>query len=149
MKITITIILLVIVASLLMWHNKRPKTDSGLPPEVHAWVKKSQEAEEKVRANNPALFSAISKIIFDNDPVGINFKTNTNEYDSETGTIIPRLPSCKTEDDVLLVVYQEFSKWFGADTVGPKEKYIPVSKQIWRVWQDAKNRQRNTSNAKK
>ena len=149
MKITIAIVLLVIVVSLLVWHNKRPKTDGGLPPEVLARVKRSQEAEEKVRANNPALFSAISKILFDNHPIGINFMTNTDEYDSEAGTIIPRLPSCKTEDDVLLVVYQEFGKWFGADTVGPKDKYIPVSKQIWKVWQDANNRQGNISNEKK
>jgi len=33
------------------------------------------------------------------DPIGINFEVNTDEYESEAGTILPKLRSCRSADD--------------------------------------------------
>jgi len=41
------------------------------------------------------LFAAISEVLFEADPVGINFEINTAEYKPEVGTIIPRLSSAQ------------------------------------------------------
>ena len=38
-----------------------------------------------------ALFDELSAALFAADPVGINSGGNTHEYDSQAGTIIPRL----------------------------------------------------------
>ena len=49
------------------------------------------------RAYGP-LFDEVSAILFEADPVrinfGNNFGNNTDEYDPETGTILPRLRIC-------------------------------------------------------
>ena len=42
------------------------------------------------------------------DPVGINFESNTDEYEPEVGTILPQLRSCKSADDVRRMVDREF-----------------------------------------
>ena len=78
--------------------------------------------EHKVlKRNYGKLFDAISKVLFEQDPVGISFVDNTDEYDPETGTIIPRLKSARSAEDVQSIVYEEFCRWFGAETTGPKE----------------------------
>ena len=39
---------------------------------------------------------------------GTNFEDNSDEYEPEARTILPRLRSCHSADDVLQVVYAEF-----------------------------------------
>jgi len=73
--------------------------------------------------------------LFRHDPVGINFEVNTDEYNTETGTILPRLRSCGSPEDALRVVHQEFVRWFGAETAGPQEHYTQVAAEIWQLWE--------------
>ena len=49
------------------------------------------EERRKLRAENKALFDEINEILFRHDPMGISFGDNTDEYDLEVGTILPRL----------------------------------------------------------
>ena len=30
--------------------------------------------------------------------------------------------------------YEEFCKWFGTDTAGPKDRYDQVSHEVWELW---------------
>jgi hypothetical protein len=80
------------------------------------------------------LFSAISALLFEDDPIGIDFESNTDEYEPEAGTIIPRLHSANSAQDVENIVYEEFSRWFGAGDAGPKSRYESVSRRIWEIW---------------
>jgi hypothetical protein len=66
--------------------------------------------------------------------IDINFVENTDEYEQEVGTILPRLASCGTQADVRRVVYEEFARWFGVDTCGPESRYDEVATEIWAVW---------------
>ncbi|MGC2450561.1 MAG: hypothetical protein WA477_23120 [Candidatus Sulfotelmatobacter sp.] len=90
----------------------------------------------RLKAEYGELFDAISALLFRADPIGISFDNeNLNEYDPEAGTILPRLNTCKSADDVLGVVHEEFVRWFDADNAGPKEGYVQVAEQIWQLWQ--------------
>jgi hypothetical protein len=80
------------------------------------------------------LFASISAALFEADPVGINFDENTDEYEPEAGTIIRRLASAKSAEDVQVIVYEEFCTWFGPIDAGPTEKYASVSAKIWDLW---------------
>lgn len=70
-----------------------------------------------------ALFDEVSAALFAADPVGINFGDNTDEYDPQTGTILPRLRGAHSADDVQVLVYEEFCRWFGKalPLLGPPE----------------------------
>jgi hypothetical protein len=72
--------------------------------------------------------------LFEADPVGINFEINTDEYEPEVGTIIPRLGSARSAEDVQAIICEEFRRWFGADATWPREKYAAVSQKIWTLW---------------
>jgi len=65
--------------------------------------------------------------------MGINFEINPDEYHPEVGTILPRLRSCQSANDVLRVTHEEFTRWFGADTAGPAGSYRQIASDIWRL----------------
>ena len=95
------------------------------------------EERRRLKSEFGELFDAISALLFRADPIGISFDNeNTDEYDPEVGTILPRLRNCTCADDVLSVVYEEFVRWFdGEDTAGPRERYQPIAAEIWQLWQ--------------
>ena len=80
------------------------------------------------------ILASISEALFKADPVGINFKTNPDEYESEARTIIPRLGAAQSADDVQDIVYEEFCRWFDPITAGPKDNYAAVAAEIWILW---------------
>ncbi len=93
------------------------------------------EERRLLRLQYGALFDEVSTLLFRHDPVGINFETNSDEYEPEVGTILPRLHSCSTVDDVRRVVHEEFVRWFDADTAGSPEHYAKIATEIWTRWQ--------------
>jgi hypothetical protein len=90
---------------------------------------------KRLKAEYGSLFDSIAEILFTHDPIGINFETNTDEYELEARTIIPRLRFCYSADDALLAVHEEFQHWFGSDITGPKERYEEIAAEIWQLWQ--------------
>lgn len=93
------------------------------------------EERRRLRAEYRELFDEISTLLFQHDPIGINFDHNTDEYEIETGTILPRLRHCRSVDDVQKVVHEEFVRWFGSATAGPAEHYTEIASQIWQLLQ--------------
>jgi len=89
---------------------------------------------DAIKREYGTLFGSISYALFEADPIGINFDHNTDEYEPEAGTIIPRLDSAKSAEDVQTIVYEEFCTWFSPIDAGPREKYASVSAKIWDLW---------------
>jgi hypothetical protein len=100
------------------------------------------ESRRRLRAEYGELFDEISALLFQHDPIGINYGHNTDEYEVETETILPRLSGCRSADDVLLVVHEEFVRCFDTVIAGPRERYAGISSEIWRISQQyRRNRQ--------
>jgi hypothetical protein len=98
------------------------------------WIENERSSREKLRAEYADLFASVSAILFECDPIGINFDDNTDEYDAEAGSIIPRLRECSTESEVRRVIHEEFAKWF-SDTAGEERRYTECARKIWSLWQ--------------
>jgi hypothetical protein len=67
---------------------------------------------DRLKKQYGLLFATVAALLFESDPIGINFGDNTDEYEPEAGTILPRLASAKSVDDVQTIVDEEFSRWF-------------------------------------
>jgi hypothetical protein len=87
------------------------------------------------------FFANVSAILFKADLVGINFESNTDEYDPEVETILPRLSQAKCVRDVELIVHEEFCRWFGVEESFSVSHYRDVAEQIWREWDVFNQRQ--------
>jgi hypothetical protein len=93
---------------------------------------------KKVRETHPELSRAISSCLFRHDPVGINYVTNTDEYDPEACTILQELEGCRTVEDVQRMVYTTFCDWFDEQMIGDPESFRGVSEEIWGLWTSRK-----------
>lgn len=105
-----------------------------LPPDLVRAIQQTQVERERVRQAHPALFAAVSGAMFRHDPIDINYHFNTDEYDAEAGTVIPRLKDCACAEEVAAVLHEEFVRWFGTETAGPRERYLDLSQDIWALW---------------
>jgi hypothetical protein len=94
------------------------------------------EDRSRLKAEYGELFDSVSAILYRVDPVGIAFDNpNLDEYAPEVGTILPRLRSCQSADDVSQIVYEEFVRWFNADNAGSQDHYRQIAREIWQLWQ--------------
>lgn len=96
--------------------------------------------EKRARAKKEygKLFGDISEILFRHDPSEINFGFNTDEYAPEAETILPRLKDCHSAEDVLIVIREEFQKWFCEETA-LREQNKEIAEEIWDLWQKRKS----------
>ena len=90
------------------------------------------EEDRRCREKYPLIYDELLALLFRHDPININFEFNTDEYSPEVRTILPRLGGCKSADEVLTVVFEEFTHRFG--DLRPKQRYEPVAAEIWELW---------------
>jgi hypothetical protein len=95
-----------------------------------------REARRKARTEYGDLFDSVAALLFRHDPIGINFENNADEYEPEVETILPRLRSCSSGDDVVQVVHEEFVRWFDPGTAGSQDRYVQIASDIWQLWRD-------------
>lgn len=88
---------------------------------------------DAIKKRYSGLYDRVTSILFRVDPMGINFEDNTDEYDPETDTILPRLTNCTSPDDVRKVVIEEFDRWFDSDMVnaGNRKHFDEIASAIW------------------
>ena len=84
---------------------------------------------------SPRLYADLVLVLFAYDPIEIDFDVNTDEYEPEVRTIFPRLAAARSVTDVEDIVFEEFSRWFGKETVGPRERYARIAQEVWSVWE--------------
>ena len=80
------------------------------------------------------LVVRVEALLFHDDPIGISFESNIDEYRPEAQTIVLRLAEATSERDVAVIVNEEFVRWFDRQIAGPMERYRSVASAIWRLW---------------
>ena len=90
-----------------------------------------QAEKERLKTEYGDLFDSVAEILFRHDPIDLNYVDNSDEYESEARTILPRLKNCHSTDDVMTVVHEEFERWFALESVGAKERYRTIAEEIW------------------
>jgi hypothetical protein len=80
------------------------------------------------------LVSRVEALLFYEDPIGINFDTNTDEYLPEAQAIVIRLSEATSPEDVQRIVHEVFVRWFDRQLAGPVERYRVTAESIWGLW---------------
>jgi len=95
-------------------------------------VERLRLEREQLRAQYPDLFERLLQILFRVDPLGVNFEDNTNEYEPEVGTILPRLAQARSEADMHRILTEELEHWFGASIATRfPERVARAAREIW------------------
>ncbi|HEY2392861.1 MAG TPA: hypothetical protein VGK22_16920, partial [Candidatus Angelobacter sp.] len=94
------------------------------------------EERRRLKMEYGELFDAIAALLFRHDPINIAAAgAPKDEYEPETGTILPRLKECSLAADVRRVVHEEFVRWFDPRTAGPENAYTEIAVEIWAMMQ--------------
>ena len=114
----------------------KDKIRAGLTIDLAQTAEEISEQRRQSKTECGVLFDTVSELLFRHDPIEINFESNTDEYEPEVETILPRLKNCSSETEVRTVVREEFIRWFDEDIAGKEEKYEMIAKEIWQAWKD-------------
>ena len=89
--------------------------------------------QRELRRRYGGLFEAASELLFRFDPAGLNFGSNVDEYEGEVEQILPRLPRCRSAEDVDVLLPEVFSPAL----LGRAPRLTGVSVALWRLWLDS------------
>jgi len=101
--------------------------------EIAPRVKAAKEERQRRLSGQEERVAQLEKLLFENDPIGINFEENVDEYRAEAETITLRLPEATTEAELLRMIHEEFVRWFGKSTAGPTTSYERIASHIWEL----------------
>jgi hypothetical protein len=91
-----------------------------------------------VKTEYAGLYAAATHLFFKVDPIGINFASNSDEYEPEVGTVLPRLESAESVDDVGRILREEFRRWFGDVFDGRStDRLAPELWSLWQAWKSS------------
>ena len=62
-----------------------------------------------------------------------------DEYGPEIGTIVPRVMNSQSIEEVTTVLHEEFLRWFGDDTAGPRHAYQAPASKVWKALLEFRN----------
>lgn len=120
----------------MKWFSRsKASSEEGDWQRQQAAIRSSQQSRRAQTATRRDLVVEVSRILFEADPIGISFESNTDEYDSEAETIVIALPRARSADDVRSLAHETFVQWFDPRTAGPIERYAASSAEIWKAWQ--------------
>lgn len=74
----------------------------------------------------------LKQIINKNDPFGLlRMGAPENEYEPEVNSILKRLKKQQSEDEVKNIVLEEFTRWFGEETLKGRQHLLEqIAKDI-------------------
>lgn len=96
------------------------------------------DARNALMKHYGVLYDDVAAALFEADPIGISSEKNTDEYEPEVETILPRLEHAHSAQDVVTLVHEAFCHWFGPENAGSPQKYLSVSLKIWGLWLEFK-----------
>src|SRR5258708_5072212 len=73
----------------------------------------ARTARKRLKDEYAALFEDLSALLYQVDPMGLNFGVTPDEYEPEVGTILPRIFDAQEPDVIAAVIREEFDVWFG------------------------------------
>jgi hypothetical protein len=124
--------------------NGHPPSDprnTETPEEVEERVRVAKQQRVELTAASRDLVATVTRLLFGDDPLGINAASNTDEYTAEAEVIVIGLPRAANVGEVVDLAHQTFVQWFSAEDAGPREHYERVAGDIWQAWLQPQGRE--------
>jgi len=116
--------------------------ETWIPEQLGEELEGRRKQRRQMKSEHKELFAEVSAIFFRHDPIGINFETNTDEYEPETGTVLARLKEAGSARDLGRIIHEVFVLWFSPADAGPESRYTVIANDVWEAWQRTVRRDR-------
>jgi hypothetical protein len=81
------------------------------------------------------FYRAVSDILFRHDPMDLDGKRNTGEYDPEIDALLSRIQEAQHLNGLVDLLYEVFRTDYGDENCGDRERFEPAASEIWKAYE--------------
>jgi hypothetical protein len=82
-----------------------------------------------------SFYRAVSDILFRHNPMDLDGKRNTGEYDPEIDALLSRIQEAQHLNGLLDLLFEVFRTDFGEENCGDRERYALAASEIWKAYE--------------
>src|SRR5919205_4467348 len=81
------------------------------------------------------IYRAISDILFLQNPMELDGKRNTGDYNPEVDVLVSRIRDLENVDALQDLLFEVFRTDFGEENCGSRERYGIAAAEIWKAYE--------------
>ena len=82
-----------------------------------------------------SFYRAVSDSLFRHNPMDLDGKRNTGEYDPEIDALLSRIQEAEHLNGLLDLLFEVFRTDFGEENCGDRERYALAASEIWKAYE--------------
>ena len=82
-----------------------------------------------------SFYRAVSDILFRHNPMDLDGKRNTGEYDPEVDALLSRFKEAEHLNALHDLLFEVFQVDFGEENCGDRERYEAAAAEIWKAYE--------------
>ena len=82
-----------------------------------------------------SFYRAVSDILFRHNPIDLDGRHNTGEYEPEVDALLSRIGEAEHVAALRDLLFEVFRSDFGEGNCGPREHYDAAASEIWKVYE--------------
>jgi hypothetical protein len=99
-------------------------------PEIEA-----RQQHRNLEKEYGSFYRAVSDILFRHNPMDLDGKRNTGEYNPEIDALLSRIQEAQDLNALNDLLLEVFQTEYGEKNCGDKERYAPAAAEIWKAYQ--------------
>jgi len=101
-----------------------------MDPEIEA-----RQQHRRLQKEYGSFYRAISDILFRDNPMDLDGKRNTGEYDREIDSFLLRIREVEDVNALQDLLLEVFRAEFGEGNCGNRERYDAAAAEIWKAYE--------------
>ena len=82
-----------------------------------------------------SFYRAVSDILFRHNPMELDGKHNTGDYNPEVDVLLSRIREAEDLNTLLQLLFEVFVTDFGEENCGNRERYEVAASEIWKSYE--------------
>ncbi len=101
-----------------------------MQPEIEA-----RQQHRNLQKEYGSFYRAVSDILFRHNPMDLDGKRNTGEYDPEIDALLSRIQEAENLNGLVDLLFEVFRTDFGDKNCGDRERYESAASEIWKAYE--------------
>ena len=101
-----------------------------MQPEIEA-----RQQRRTLQKEYGSFYRAVSDILFRHNPMELDGKRNTGEYDPEIDALLARIQEADHLNALHGLLFEVFKNDFGEENCGSRERYETAASEIWKAYE--------------
>ena len=82
-----------------------------------------------------SFYRAVSDILFRHNPMDLDSRHNTGEYNPEVDVLLSRIREAEHLSALQALLFEIFQNDFGVENCGSREGYADAASEIWKAYE--------------